>query len=270
MPKIKKLVLISIVSAGLLLTISTFAQDRPIKIGVSGSFQHQVKDYKASDARGFGIGTYMSFSILRNFDVRLNIQYDYMYLNQADVLDEWDWAYWERTYIDFLPGTNAEIVNKTLTYTSTDSIYSAEFNPNQRLKELRLFTGFDYYLPISRTLSLRFGVDGGFSLFNRELSIREHWTKRFKLDSLSTEKFDYEFTYNLLHFAPAKKGTRIFIAPAIGMKMELSPSFDLELAGQYVYYVNQDKVFGILLAQGQEWLPIKSKILLTMALIFKY
>ena len=90
------------------------------------------------------------------------------------------------------------------------------------------------------------------------------------MDSLSTEKFDYEFNYELLHFAPAKKGTRIFVAPAVGVKIYLSPSFDLELAGQYVYYVNQDRIFGILLAQGQEWLPIKSKILLTMGLIFKY
>lgn len=249
----------------------TFSQDKPVKIALLGSLQSQTEAYKAADAIGFGVGANMTFILSRHFDYSLKVHYDYLALSQNNVLDEWEWDYWEDTYIDFLPGTEPEIVNKTLSYTSTDSIYSATFHPTQRLKELRLLTGFDYHFPVYKNISLYAGLDAGISLFTRQLHIEENWTKRFKLDSLSTGKFDYNYEYDLLHFAPPKKGTKLFIAPHAGIKFLLNYSLDFTCGVQYLQYINQDKLLGMKLSEhGNKWFPVKAKIMLMLGLVFKY
>ncbi len=247
-----------------------FSQTLPLKITIGPSLQTQISE-KASQAQGFGAGAHMSFTLSERLDFNLKLHYDYMALTQTDVLDEWQWDYWQDTYIDFLPGTNAEIVNQTLNYTSTDSIYSATFDPTQRLKELRLFAGFEYTVPVYKSFSLYAGLDAGFSLFTRQLSMQEHWTKRFKLDSLSTGKFDYEYEYDLLHFAPPKKGTRLFTSPYAGMKIRFNSTVDLALGVHYLYYLDHDSLPGIRLSDdGKKWFPIESKVLMTAGLVFKY
>lgn len=245
-------------------------QDEWIKIRILSSMHSQIQEDRVSRADGFGLGAQMNFVPIRHLEIALKINYDYTFLEQSDVLDEWDWNYWERTYTDFLPGTNATIINQTLAYTSTDSIYSAVFEPRQRLKELRLATGLEYYLPLSQKTAVFLALDAGVSLFSRELSMHENWTKRFKLDTLSTAKFDYEYQYRLLHFAPAKKGNKAFVAPGLGTRIFLSPSLDLSFEARYLYYFNREKLFGILFGPGQQWLPFKSKMQLALGLTFKY
>lgn len=258
----------------LLLLLSTMvplqAQEDWIKIRILGSMHSQAQEDKVSSANGFGLGAQMNFVPIQHLEFALKVNYDYSYLEQRKVLDEWDWHYWERTYTDFLPGTNATIINQTLAYTSTDSIYSAVFAPRQRLKELRLATGLEYYLPLSKRTAIYLALDTGVSLFSRELSMQEDWTKRFKIDTLSTTKFDYEYRYRLLHFAPAKKGNKAFVAPGLGTRILLSPSLDLNFEARYLYYFNREKLFGILFGPGQEWLPFKSKVQLALGLTFKY
>jgi hypothetical protein len=252
-------------------TTYIFPQDYPIKIKILTFLQTQNSSYKASDAKGYGLGAQMNFSIMKNLDYCLKVYYDQARLEQMDVLDEWDWDYWEKTYIDFLPGTDATIVNKTLEYTSTDSIYSAVFHPRQSLKELRLFTGFEYNVPVTQKLGLLLGLDGGVSLFNRELEMHEDWTKRYKLNPESPEKFDYEFKYKLLHFAPTKKGKMLFASPSIGAKYNLSSSLDLTMGVNYTHYFHREKLLGVRLSEiGRRWFPIKSKTQVLVGLTFKY
>lgn len=258
----------------LLLVLSTFlplqGQNEWVKIRILGAMQSQTQEDKVSSANGFGLGAQMNFVPVQRLEFALKVNYDYAYLEQSDVLDEWDWNYWERTYTDFLPGTDATIINQTLLYTSTDSIYSAVFEPTQRLKELRLAAGLEYYLPLSKKTAVFLALDAGMSLFNRELFMHEDWTKRFKVDTLSTTKFDYEYKYRLLHFAPAKKGNRAFIAPGLGTRVFLSSSVDLNFEARYLYYFDREKLFGVLFGSGQDWLPFKSKIQLGLGLTFKY
>lgn len=268
---LKRLCIITAIATLLTAALPLFSQTVPLKITIGPTLQSQTEIYKAAKAGGYGVGAMMGFILSDRLDFNLKLSYDYMALTQDDVLDEWEWDYWEDTYIDFLPGTNAEIVNKTLSYTSTDSIYSARFNPAQRLKELRLFAGFEYTLPLYKSVSLYAGMDAGFSLFTRQLHMQEHWTKRFKLDTLSTGRFDYEFEYDLTHFAPPKKGTKLFASPYMGMKVVLNSSIDLAMGIHYLYYLNRDSLFGIGLSDdGRKWFPIKSKALINAGLVFKY
>ncbi len=252
---------------------STFvsSQDKPTRIRINSSLHTQTGEYKVSEAQGFGLGAQMKFRVRKKLDFNLNVNYNYSFLEQNDVLDEWEWDYWEDTYIDFIPGAEPEIINKTLLYTSTDSIYSAVFDPTQRLQELKLSLGFDYTFQLTKRLSLYFGFDGGFSLFFRELKMQEHWTKRFKTDSLSSEKFDYEFNYDLLHFAPTKKGNKFYTSTFVGTKFYLSNSLDLDMGVHYVNYFHRDKLLGINFSENaRRWFPIKSKVMIAFGLTFKY
>lgn len=247
------------------------AQDKPIKLKILTSLHTQAEEYKVEEAFGYGIGAQMSFSLTGKLDLNLKVQHDRQNLTQRNVLDIWEWDYWEDTYIDFLPGTEPEIINKTLTYTSTDSIYSAVFNPIQSLTELRLSGGLQLNQPITAKLIAYLGFDAGLSVFFRELKMEEQWTKRFKIDPLSTEKFDYEYKYDLLHFAPSKKGTTLFLSPFLGTKYYLSSSLDLDVGFHYLQYVNRKEVIGLKLSNDAEkWFPLKSKIQFVIGLTFKY
>jgi len=257
--------------SGLLWCQSALAQENSIKLKILGDLQMQNSVYRVEEARGFGLGSQMNFPLTQRLDFCLHVNYDYMWLSQNDVLDEWNWDYWEQTYIDFLPGTEPEIVNQTLRYTSTDSIYSATFEPEQRLKELRLFAGVEYQLPITAKLTCYAGLSAGVSLFFRELHMEEHWIKRFKVDSLSTEKFDYDYPFELLHFAPTKKGTILFGAPSLGVRYFLNETVDLDVSIHSLLYYQKNRIAGVLVSSGgEEWYPLKSKTQVKFGLTFKY
>ena len=224
---------------------------------------------------GFGLGSEFRFKLSESFRVLLQVNYDYMYLFQDDVLTEWKWAYWEDTYIEFLPGITVEEANRTLRYTSGDSIYSAVFVPQQRLKELRLATGLTYTHKLWNKLDGFIGLEVGASLYTRELRMTEKWTKRFKLDTLSTERFDYDYRYDLLHFAPSKNGTRFYLAPILGLKYALARNTDLELNYRYMQYIDRKFIEGIenlfqITGNSQKWFPLYSKYQLQLGIVFKY
>lgn len=232
-------------------------------------------DFPDSVEGGFGVAAEFRFKLTERFKILLQVGYDYMYLFQDDVLDEWDWDYWEDTYIEFLPGITVDEVNKTLRYTSGDSIFSAIFEPSQRLKELRLSTGFGYTQPLFGKLEGIIACELGASLFNRELRMTERWTKRFKLDTLSTGKFDYEYKYDLLHFAPAKEGTRFYIAPTLGLKYNLGQNADLEFNYRHLQYIDRKYIktiedFFQITDRSQQWFPVYSKYQFQLGIVFKY
>ncbi len=257
-------------SAGLL-----HGQDRPIQTKLFGAVQTLLSQERMEDGAGYGAGAQISTRLGGNVRLNLTLNYDIMAVQQPYVLDEWEWDYWETTYIPFLPGANLARINHELTYTSTDSIYSAVFDPTQTMKELSISTGFTWELPLGKKITPYVGLSGGLDLFSRTLHMEEHWVKRFSLDSLSAGAFDYEYKLDVLHFAPAKKGKRLFAMPAVGVRYLLSPSVDIDLAAQYVYYPSRDSIEWLenlfnISSDSQKWFPFKSKALLTLGLTFKY
>ncbi|MBN2354820.1 hypothetical protein JXO59_01835 [candidate division KSB1 bacterium] len=251
------------------------AQDGAIQTKIYGSLQQLLEKKRLDEGSGYGAGAQISRRITGHLRLTLNIDYELMNLQQADVLDEWDWDYWQDTYIPFLPGIDVAEVNRTLTYTSTDSIYSCVFDPAQKMKDLRLAIGFLGELPLHKKLVNYAGAAFGVSLFQRELHMTEHWTKRFKLDTLSTEKFDYEYQYDLLHFAPPKKGQRFFGRFSCGLRYYLTDALDLDCGLHYIYYLQREDVKGLeklfnISSNDQKYYPIHSKALITLGITFKY
>lgn len=259
----------------LLLSTSLPGQSERIELKINGALQFQTETYKASEGSGYGGDLQFSYDLGRRFYGFFQVAVDQMGLTQRDVLDEWDWAYWEDTYIEFLPGADVEEVNRTLVYNSGDGIYSAVFEPGQNLREVRLAGGVDYRFRLKGRLEAYSGMGFGVSLYKRNLSMEEHWTKRFKLDTLSTGQFDYEYQYDLLHFAPAKSGARAFAAPALGLRLGLNDSFDLDIGGQLIYYFRRENFQAVddllgLSAADEQWFPLKSKAKISLGITFKY
>lgn len=250
-------------------------QEQPMQMQLFGSAQTVLSQERIDSGSGFGGGGQFSYRLLPHLSGQLTISYDFMTLEQPHVLDEWDWDYWQTTYIPFLPGANLTEINHSLQYTSTDSIYSGVFVPSQSMNELRIGLGFNYEVPLSKRLTPYVALNGGVSLFRRELQMQEHWTKRFKLDTLSTGTFDYEYKVDVLHFAPPKKGKRLFVQPSLGIRYGVSASVDLNLAGHYVYYPSRDAIEWLenlfnISSDSQFWFPVKSKALVTLGITFKY
>jgi len=245
-------------------------QDK-IELGIFSSLQSQLGQTQVEQAQGFGVGARMNFPLVPPVKFFLDVHYDYLWLSEEKALEIWEWDYWEDTYIDFIPGAEVDEINRTRVYNSSDSIYAARFVPRQHLKELRLAAGLEFRRRLHAKINFSVGLNGGVSLFYRTLQMQEHWTKRFKIDPQSTSKFDYEFQYDLLHFAPTKKGTKIFFAPEVGTQIFLSDALDFNLKVQYLTYLNRDQLFGLALsANGVKWSPLKSKVLVAAGLTFKY
>ena len=265
---------ISILLIILSLSVVANAQYSRLSVTGIGHLQLQSGDSRASEGSGYGGVAQFNYNIGKRFRLNFAVGSDMMNLTQSDVLDEWQWDYWEDTYIDFLPGATVEIVNQTLRYDSNDSLFSARFSPDQNLKELTLGIGTDYSMSLSGKFSGVIGVQLGISKFKRELRMEEHWIKRFDLDS-TVAGLDYEYEYDLLHFAPSKQGSKIFAAPQFGLNYQLSNSLALTAAGQYLVYFDRGSVewlenlFGIS-DDGERWFPLKNKLRVGVGLTFSY
>ncbi|MBC7185786.1 MAG: hypothetical protein H5U38_02005, partial [Calditrichaeota bacterium] len=82
-----------------------------MSLRIAGSVHGQTEAYRVERAIGIGSDLQMLFRLRGGLYVKLGAGYDYLWLRQRDVLDEWQWDYWEKTYIDFLPGAKAQHVN---------------------------------------------------------------------------------------------------------------------------------------------------------------
>lgn len=214
--------------------------------------------------QSYGLEGSFGYKLNEAFRITLSVGYDYLYLFQDDVLDKWEWDYWEDTYIEFIPGLTVNNVNRTLSYNETNdsSRFAATFAPQQRLKELRFSTGIEWVQPLVHKLKAVFRYDLGMSLYTRELRMNEKWYKRY---NVGVDTAFYEFSYDLLHFAPPKKGMKFFIAPALGLRYEISRIFDLDLSFRFFGYTdllddrNKENTF-----------PLYSKYQFSTGIIIKY
>ena len=249
----------------------------PLEIKLFGGYQQPIGLKRVQSARGFTLGGQLAYTVTSNLNLHFDIAYDYTSLDQDDVLDEWNWAYWEETYVPFLPAVNLAEVNRTLRY--DDGERAAVFEPEQSLKELRLAVGGAFRLNLSDHLAGFVQFDFGATRYSRELRMTEHWIRRFELtDTNPDSTIDtslYNYKYDLLHFAPAKTGWRLFIAPVLGAAYELSESIDLYTEAKYIYYLPRDQVEWLeellqIPVESEQFFPLKARWLIGFGIKFKY
>lgn len=263
---------------------------KPLTVKTFALFQNQVEKDKAKTARGYGVGGQFNYSGFKRFDFNIRVEYDHMALSQEDVLDEWDWSYWDSTYSAYLLGEVFTVIvqngdtirnrdsmkyyiNHVRHCQSSDGRYTADFDPQQSMKELMVSIGCDYKQMVSEKIMLYAGLNIGISKYFRRLEMHEHWIKRFELDSTQSG-WDYDYKLDLLHYAPTKKGTKLFVAPTLGWRYQLTHYFDLDLSGRYYYYLDEtvnfiDQAFGIT-ENSHTFFPYGSKYHVQVALVFRY
>lgn len=221
-------------------------------------------DFLYNTIESFGLEGSFGYRLNERFRATLTLGYDYLYLFQDDVLDKWNWRYWEDTYIEFIPGLTVGEVNTRLSYNEGNdaSKFAATFAPQQRLRELRIATGISWVEPVHKKFKAVFDYEVGVSLFTRELKMYEKWYKRY---NVGVDTAFYEYSYELLHFAPAKRGMKFFVAPAVGIRYELSRVVDLDLAFRFLGYT------GTLDAgKLRESFPLYSKYQIRAGVVIKY
>ena len=263
----------------LLVTSSAWSQvSKDVSMRIFGQVSDQLTEYRVAAAPGFGIGAELGKDLGRSWTFNVQMAYDHQSLDQDSVLNEWNWDYWEDTYIEWLPGGDYHIINETLEYMSGDSIYSAHFIPTQKLTELRLSMGLEYHRKGLGKLEPFAGINSGFSIYDRSLKMQEDWTKRYRIaaDTTATDTFpglNYDYEYQLTHFAPAKKGLRPFISPRIGFRYAVSEKYDVEFGWVGVFYPERLDKLEDLFKIGEtdfQAFPLRSKHQIWLAFRFNY
>ena len=282
----------------------SFAQ-APIKLSVKLGGQTQHSSFRAEHAVAWSTEGKLSYALHPNFDISLNVGYDRTMLQEDSVILEWDWAYWDERYIDWLlTGASKEEVDSistVLEYWRPDSSYHGVFTPKQWMDEVRLGFSMDYIYPMNNNLQLYGSIGGGMSLYTRRLMVVENWMKVFTWNwdsiavaqgTLSDDELEnyniymglhnedpstYQLdTLNAVYQLKYDYYARIshFAPDKHGIKLFLSPSIGLR------YAIREDidldlSYQGIFYLNvndigGKETFPLKSKSAIYIGLSFRY
>gem|GEM_PF-587223 len=162
-------------------TDPVLSQVKPYTLDLFTGIQTMGTSDRISSGAGWTTGGSMTRRVGGGIELFLDLAYDRMQLQQDTVLVEWDWAYWNERYIDFLlTGASAEEVdsiNRALTVSFANA--EATLHPSQWLNELRISGGISYTRTLPWNLSLSAAVSGGASLYERRLKMVENWNKEY-------------------------------------------------------------------------------------------
>lgn len=174
----------------ILFTAMCFAQ-APVKLSIRLGGQAQNASYRAETGYGWSVDSKFAYRLSDRLDLSFAVAYDHTMLKEDSVILEWDWAYWDERYIDWLlTGASKEEVDSistVLEYWRPDSSYHGVFSPYQWLEEIRLTFSSDYQIPFNEKLSLFGSVGAGLSIYTRRLKVIEDWTKVFTWEWDSTD-----------------------------------------------------------------------------------
>jgi len=277
----------------------------PIKLSVRLGAHTQNAAYRASQSTGLAVDSKLSYSLNNNLDLSFNMAYDHTLLKEDSVFLEWDWAYWDERYIDWLlTGASQEEVDSISTileYWLPDSSYHGVFNPYQWMNEIRLTFSTDYNIPFNNKLSMFGSLGAGMSIYTRRLKVVEDWMKVFTWDwdstavanaSLSQDDMDnyhiflglhqdnpeiYQLdTLNSIYKLTYEYYTQIthFAPDKKGLKFYLTPSIGLRYAIKDDIDIEcaYQGIFYLNVqdAIARETFPLRSKSMIWLGLRFKY
>jgi hypothetical protein len=181
-----------------LLAVSMLWGQSPVNLRLALGGQQMLDSKQISSGSGWQFGGQFTWNLNSRIGLNLAVDYDHMYLQQDTVLLEWDWAYWDQRYIDWLlMGASAQEVDslsRLLEYWRTDSSFHGVFEPHQWVQEYRFAAGIQLRQPITEKILLYTDLNIGFDRFQRRLKMVEDWMKVFKWswDSLAYANGDYE------------------------------------------------------------------------------
>ncbi len=205
-------------------------------------------------------------------------------------------------------------INRIKEYWRPDSSYHGVFNPHQWVQELSFSLGLQYRYNFTDKLMGYVQTNLGFNLYERRLKMVENWTKTFNwewdLEKIADSSYSedeiwkyeqfmdlhnedpktyrlsysddstmahltYDYQRDVTHFAPSKRGTRLFVAPNIGLRYSITNSLDLDLSYYGVWYLkggiitDVEDIFKID-NESIKWFPFETKSMITLGITFRY
>lgn len=265
-------------------------QNSPFRAASAGGYTAEGRlSYPVTESMDLGLHVAYDHMVLQEDTVIL--EWDWPYWDERYI----DWL---------LTGATQEEVDSISTeleYWRPDSSYHGVFNPYQWLNELRFGMGASFIFPLNEKWSFYGDVSGGISVFRRRLKVAEDWTKVFtwewdsldvatgglteeemnnyqifselhdtdpemyQLDTLNAlYRFRYDHHTTVTHFAPDKKGVKIYLTPSAGVRYKLKQGLSVDLSYQGIWYLNTGN------AEARETFPLRSKSIVRLGLTFSY
>lgn len=254
----------------------------PMEAELLGNYALKMDLKRPQSGSAYGAGAGFKFKRNSGFSLNFNISINTFDFEQNDVLDEWNWAYWEDTYIEFIPGAYVEEVNRTLRYTDSTQ-YWAVFKPEQSMNEFSFMVGSGYQYDFNENLSIGLDFNFGVSIYERKLLMREDWIKRIILsvdsieinNTMVPDTVYYDYKFDLVHSAPSYKGIRFVINPAVNLRYRLSDFSDFVVKSSFVYYLSRNQIEWLEDLAGTKkadevYFPVKDRLMIQAGVVFKY
>ncbi len=210
--------------------------------------------------------------------------------------------------------TEVDSINRAKEYWRPDSSYHGVFNPYQWVQELSFSFGLQYRYHLTDRFMLYAQSGIGFNLYERRLKMVENWMKEFnwqwdlqkvadstysdeeiwkyhtfmKLHDKNPDTYrtaynedstqvslTYKYYRDVTHFAPSKRGTRLFVTPNIGCRFRLTETLDLDLSYHGVWYLKGGVITQLedlfrIRDNSIKWFPFETKSMLTLGLTVRY
>ena len=214
---------------------------------VFGSYSSALtKRLGVTEALGWGGGLELQFDLTESFGISLTGMYEYLWIDQPDALDQWNWDFWIQRY--------RGIVQANL---ASDPNLSATLTPDVAMEAIPVYLSGSFRLEPLSGVQLRPYVGAGIYFYTKKLYLLEEWNKYFP-------DVDYTLTYDYHNFAPPKTGNPFLAVAGLDVSGGL---FDLlEIAGGVRYL----HVLGSGGSRGYGEMPMENSLSVRLGIGFVY
>lgn len=215
-------------------------------IAIQGGYWHHgqlVTGQKFKSIAGPGGDIGLRVGLNRCLAINLTGSYGDLAVNQEDAIEQWDWAFWQRFYRNYV----RDLIQR-------DPNYTAILTPKQKLLLKSVQASVRIRWPIRAWLAPFADFGAGISFYERNLRLQEHWQKYFP-DS------NYTYSYSYDNHAEFRQGKVYPILAGVGFELGLAKDLALEFGGQlyHLWLPDPDKNF-----------PLKNVWQLKAGLLFRY
>jgi hypothetical protein len=186
------------------------------------SFAMEKKN-DVSKASGWGGGLEINFTLSSNFSFSVLGSYSVITIEQTDAVKKWNWPYWNLRY-------GGRVSTMLL-----DTNYSVVMTPDQFINLLPILLTLNYSFSPFEDLKIDLSAGGGLYIFERNLYLLEHWTKKFP--SINNYKYEYEYR----DYADEKRGNLFGCIGSVGITYKVYEWIDLYFKGRFNYIPDQDR-----------------------------
>lgn len=211
--------------AGILLLPQAEAQLSAVQFYGAGDMAVN-KRLAVTSALSYGGGVTVSYTVMDDAFLVLDIGYANYSIDQDNVDNRWGWGIWDRRYKNWVNIYSADTAN------FRSSIVSVQ---NMESIPVSLKIGYLYYLTNELWFSPMIGL--GAEFYTRKLYHEETWTRKYPT-------IGYEYTYSFHNFAPYKYGNPLFAVGGLKGSLNISQLIKIDAGISYKVFIHTSNMLG--------------------------